>query len=160
MSRGTVQEIWIAPEAGAPMESIPQARAIADTGLEGDRYRAGGSWSPGKDPSERELTLIECEQLEWFEQETGVALPAGQTRRNILTKGIQLNQFVGRRLRIGDVELEGRRLCEPCATLQKRTGLPILPAMVHRAGLNCHIVTSGEIRVGDAIVPMEPMTHG
>ncbi|MCH2152379.1 MAG: MOSC domain-containing protein, partial [Phycisphaerales bacterium] len=80
-----------------------------------------------------------------------IAFPSSQTRRNLLTSGISLNELVGRRLMVGNIELEGLRLCEPCATLQKRTGLPVLPAMVGRSGLNCRIIRGGEIRVGDEI---------
>ncbi|MAT80055.1 MAG: sulfurase [Phycisphaerae bacterium] len=149
-----VLEIWIAPVAGQPMVSREIVQAIAGEGLEGDRYRSAGSWSRDDGKPDQELTLIEIEQLEWFEKETGQVLPPSMTRRNILTRGISLNELVGSRIRIGGVELEGMRLCEPCKTLQERTGLPVLPALVHRAGLNCRIIKTGEIRVGDAIEPM------
>ena len=154
MNAGEVLEIWIAPDAGAEMISRESVQAIAGCGLEGDRYRRSGSWSQDGGKSDQELTLIEKEQLDWFEEDQGVDFPSSQTRRNLLTLGISLNDLVGQRLRIGQVELEGMRLCEPCATLQKRTGLPVLPAMVGRSGLNCRIVRGGEIRVGDSIHPI------
>ena len=151
MSDGRLLEIWIAPEAGAEMISCDSVNAIAGSGLEGDRYRQSGSWSEQGGKPDQELTLIEQEQLIWFEETQGIAFPSSQTRRNLLTSGISLNELVGRRLMVGNIELEGLRLCEPCATLQKRTGLPVLPAMVGRSGLNCRIIRGGEIRVGDEI---------
>ena len=133
------------------MESHSEVQAVAGRGLEGDRYFSGtGSWSNG-DPTEREVTLIESEQLAWFEEKTGQALASSECRRNIITQGIALNELVGVRFHVGEVEVDGLRLCEPCSYLQKKTGLPVLPAMVGRAGLNCRIITDGTIRPGDAI---------
>jgi len=134
------------------MQARESVLAIPGKGLEGDRYcSATGSWSRGENKPDQEVTLIETEQLEWFEQETGQALGAAQSRRNILTKGIELNPLVGRRFHIGDVEVEGMRLCEPCKTLQERTGLDVLPAMIGRSGLNCRILTEGVIRLDDSV---------
>ena len=136
------------------MESKASAQAVAGCGLEGDRYRASGSWSRDGGTPDRELTLIESEQLEWFERETGKPFPSSMSRRNILTQGIALNDLIGSRIHIGSVVLEGIRLCEMCKSLQDGTGLPLLPAMVHRGGLNCRIITGGEIRVGELVEPM------
>ena len=154
MSEGRLLEIWIAPQAGAEMVSCDSVQALAGSGLEGDRYRQSGSWSEEDGKPDQEVTLIEQEQLIWFQETQGLAFPSSETRRNLLTRGISLNELVGRRLKVGVIELEGLRLCEPCATLQKRTGLPVLPAMVGRSGLNCRIVSGGEIRVGDPIQPI------
>ena len=151
---GKVLEIWIAPAAGEPMQSKEAVQAIPGSGLEGDRYRDSGSWSRDGGTPDREITLIESEQLEWYENETGNHFPSNMTRRNILTKSISLNDFVGKKLHIGSVQLEGLRLCEMCKSLQDRCELPLLPAMVHRGGLNCRIISGGEIRVGDSIEPV------
>ena len=149
---GRVLEIWIAPEAGAPMQSKAEVSTAPGRGLEGDRYwKAAGSWSDTEHKPDQELTLIETEQLAWFRETTGQTLTAEQSRRNILTEGIELNPLVGQRFFIGEVEVEGMRLCEPCKTLQERTGLNVLPAMVGRSGLNCRIIGPGEIRCGDPI---------
>jgi len=148
---GRLLEIWTSPAAGKPMESREEVRAVAGKGLEGDRYFSGaGSWSSG-DPAEREMTLIESEQLGWFEENTGQVLASSECRRNLITKGIALNELVGVRFHVGEVEVEGLRLCEPCSYLQEKTGLDVLPAMVGRAGLNCRIVTEGMIRPGDMV---------
>ena len=148
---GRLLEIWTAPAAGEPMESREEVQAFAGKGLEGDRYFNGsGSWTSG-DPAERELTLIESEQLAWFEENTGQVLDPSECRRNLLTRGIALNELVGVRFHVGEVEVEGLRLCEPCAYLQEKTGLDVLPAMVGRSGLNCRIITDGTIRPGDVV---------
>ena len=134
------------------MQSRTSGRALPGRGLEGDRYCiAAGSWSRDENKPDQEVTLIEAEQLAWFLDATGQTLTAEQSRRNILTEGIELNPLVGQRFFIGDVEVEGMRLCEPCKTLQERTGLDVLPAMIGRSGLNCRILNEGEIRLGDHV---------
>jgi MOSC domain-containing protein YiiM len=152
MAKGRILEIWTAPTSGAPMEAQATVHALPGKGLDGDRYcNADGSWSRGQNKPDQEVTLIELEQLAWFERETGTTLTAEQSRRNILTEGIELNPLVGRRFFIGDVEVEGMRLCEPCKTLQERTGLNVLPDMIGRSGLNCRIITDGMIHCGDTV---------
>ncbi len=121
-------------------------------GLEGDRYGLGlGSWVKEIKPGDHELTLIETEQLEWFENETGQRLTHLMSRRNLLTEGVDLNALVGKQFHVGEVAVEGMRLCEPCKTLQEQTGLDILPAMVGRSGLNCRVLTDGVIRLNDPV---------
>ncbi|MDG2095156.1 MAG: MOSC domain-containing protein [Phycisphaerales bacterium] len=141
---GEVLGIWISTETGGDNQPLETVLAVAGEGLVGDRYRRSGK-------PDQEITLIESEQLDWFQQEHGMTFPPAQTRRNILTRDIRLNELVGRRILIGGAVIEGMRLCEPCKTLQERTGLPVLPAMINRGGLNCRIIQGGEIRIGDAI---------
>ena len=75
----------------------------------------------------------------------------GDARRNVVTRGIDLNALVGQEFQIGTVRCIGRRLCEPCSHLQRLTGTALLRPMVHRGGLRADILTSGVVRVGDAI---------
>ena len=80
-----------------------------------------------------------------------VSIEPASTRRNVLTRGIDVNELVGKRFRIGDVECEGVELCEPCAHLESMTQPGAIKALVHRAGLNADILNDGEIRVGDRV---------
>lgn len=153
MWQGIVEAIHIAREAAKPLEAVPEVRAVPGQGLEGDRYfDKAGTYSnhPG---SGREVTLIEAEAIEAVARESGIALAPGASRRNITTRGVPLNHLVGRRFRVGEVLLEGTRLCEPCTHLEGLTQKGILAALVHRGGLRTHILTEGTIRVGDAIRP-------
>ena len=85
------------------------------------------------------------------------ALPLApeDARRNIVTRGVDLNALVGTAFRIGDVECFGQRLCEPCAHLERLTanaGKPgTLRALIHKGGLRADLLSDGEIRVGDEI---------
>jgi MOSC domain-containing protein YiiM len=153
MWQGSVVSIHIAPEAGLPMETVPEARAIAGRGLEGDRYTLGiGSYSNTPGPGGRELTLIETETLEALPA-LGVKLSAAETRRNVATAGVPLNHLVGREFWIGAVRLRGTRLCEPCKYLEGLTQAGAMLALLHRGGLRAQILDDGLIRVGDTIQP-------
>src|SRR6187431_2646233 len=125
-TRGRVEAIHIAPAGEAPMVAVERVRAIEGVGLEGDRYATRtGTWSP--DPRvDRDITLIEAEVVEDLAATDGIHLEPGETRRNVTTRGIRLNDLVGRRFRVGGVVCEGTRLCEPCQHLTDQLGKPIL----------------------------------
>jgi MOSC domain-containing protein YiiM len=145
---GEVVAIYIGPERQLP-EPVDRVEAHAGKGLAGNRYY----WPDGSAPAGNALTLIEAEALAAFTRETGIELTAQASRRNVLTRGIDLNALVGKRFRVGDVECEGVELCEPCSHLASLTHPGVLRGMVHRAGLNADILTDGQIAVGDAVVP-------
>jgi len=151
MWQGSVVSIHITPAAGQPMESVPEARAVAGRGLEGDRYSLGtGYYSDKPGEGGRELTLIETETIEALPA-LGVKLSAAESRRNIATAGVPLNHLVGREFRVGAVRLRGTRLCEPCRYLDGLTQVGAMAALIHRGGLRAKILNDGLIRVGDTI---------
>lgn len=146
---GTVVGIYLGP-AGM----VERARAVAGRGLEGDRYFAGTGFffQPGKHG--QDLTLIEAEALEALANETSIALSPADARRNLVTRGIRLNELVGRRFLVGGVECVGMRLCPPCAHLEELTRPGVLRGLVHRGGLRADIVGCGEIALGAPVVPL------
>jgi hypothetical protein len=149
---GTVEGLAVAPAAEAPMHLLEVAQARAGHGLDGDRYAAGaGTFSSraGRRPG-YDLTLIAAEVLDELAA-AGSTLEFPGTRRNVLTRGIDVNALVGRRFRIGDVLCEGRRLCEPCVHLDRLGGPGILRPLIHRGGLRADILTDGEIHLGAPI---------
>jgi MOSC domain-containing protein YiiM len=149
---GSVEAIHVAAAAGAPVRPVDETRAIAGVGLEGDRYAEGrGHYQDGR--VSRDLTLVEAEAAEALAREHGIALAPGETRRNLTTRGVRLNDLVGRRFWVGDVLCLGTRLCEPCQYLADLTGKPLLRPLVHRGGLRADIVRGGVIRVGDQVRP-------
>ena len=79
---------------------------------------------------------------------------AVETRRNVVTRGIALNHLVGKRFRVGEVLLQGIRLCEPCDHLESLTRPGVRQALLHRGGLRAQILEGGVIRVGDPIAPV------
>jgi MOSC domain-containing protein YiiM len=154
--RGTTVAIAIAEEATGPMHSVDRASALAGRGLDGDRYAAkAGTFTPASDTARGyDLTLIESEVLDQLSLPGGATLDYLDARRNIVTRGVDLNALVGRRFRIGDVECLGRRLCEPCSHLERLTGQGVLRALIHRGGLRADILSDGQIEVGSAIEPV------
>jgi MOSC domain-containing protein YiiM len=144
---GRVEAIFVTPEHGelpAPVESV---RARAGRGLEGNRYY----WEEGDAPPGRAVTLIAAEAIEAVASEGLMSMEAAAMRRNVLTRGIDVNDLVGKRFRIGGVECEGVELCEPCSSLESMTQPGVIKAFVHRAGLNADVLNDGEISVGDSV---------
>src|SRR5437016_5612720 len=147
MFEGKVISINIADAAEAPMQSVDEARAVPGRGLEGDRYfNHAGTFS--KPQPDRELTLIEAEAVDAMKRELDVDYGLGDSRRNIVTRGVPLNHLVGKEFWIGEVKARGLRLCEPCSHLQKLSHEKVLPGLVHRGGLRAQILTEGTICVG------------
>lgn len=149
---GEVISIHITPKAEAPMVAVAEVRAIPGRGLEGDRYyEHTGTYSdtPG---TGRDLTLIESEQIDGIAERDGIRIGPGVSRRNLTTRGIDLNELVDVEFHVGDVKVRGTRLCEPCEYVAGLIGDPAaLKALVHRGGLRCDILSEGTIRVGDPI---------
>jgi MOSC domain-containing protein YiiM len=148
---GHVEHIHIAPAEGAPLKSLSEVEAVSGVGLTGDRYAQAdhdAEYDGGQD-----LTLVEAEALERLAAEDGIQLEPGATRRNLTTRGIALNDLVGKTFWVGGVLAKGIELCEPCNHLQQTIGKPILRPLTHRAGLRAQLLTSGVIRVGDELRP-------
>ena len=147
---GTVTAILVASEAEADVRRVTEAQAEAGRGLAGDRYHAGIGTFSNPHARGHDLTLVEQEVIDDLDG----AFPgyrAEDTRRNLVTAGIALNNLVGWRFRVGDVECLGQRLCEPCAHLDRISVRGSLRPLVHRGGLRADIVTSGRIAVGDPV---------
>jgi MOSC domain-containing protein YiiM len=150
MLAGIVESIYIAPAAKGPTQAVAEVLAVPGVGLEGDRYalKQGTFFKPEPD---FELTLIEAEAVEALRRDYDVELAAGESRRNLVTRGVALNHLVGKEFLVGRVRLRGIRLCEPCDHLQRLTGKQVIKGLRHRGGLRAQILTEGTIHAGDAI---------
>ena len=143
---GVVAALLLAPDAEAPLNRVETATAIAGHGLDGDRYARGAGTFSGSAGTGYELTLVAAETLD------GV-LSWEEARRNVVTRGIDLNALVGRDFTIGPVTCRAQRLAEPCAHLERLTEPGIMRPLVHRAGIRADILVGGQIAVGDRIAP-------
>jgi MOSC domain-containing protein YiiM len=132
------------------MVLVEQAAVTAGHGLAGDRYFDGRGTFSNRHAAGVDLTLIEAEALDQLVLPAGRLAPE-EARRNVVTRGIDLNALVGARFSIGEVECLGRRLCEPCAHLQRLTRPGTLRGLVHRGGLRADVLRDGVIHVGDAV---------
>jgi hypothetical protein len=145
---GVVEGIFVAPAAGQRMASLSSVRALVGRGLDGDRHVLGAGTFPS-DVAGSALTLIAAEVVESFTP----SLSADEHRRNLVTRGIDLNALVGCRFDVGKVPCRGARLCEPCAVLDRYSERTLLRPLVHRGGLRADILADGEIGVGDQVRP-------
>jgi MOSC domain-containing protein YiiM len=152
-----IEAICIASAANADMQSLVAAAAIAGAGLAGDRYLEGTGFYSARptDPGAREVTLFEAETLDWLRSEHGIELSSAEHRRNLTTRGIRLDDLLGRQFRVGDVLLEGVKDCPPCDHLEGIVGKPVLKPLVNRGGLRARVVEGGTIRVGDSIAAVD-----
>ena len=132
------------------MKSVAEIEAVKGVGLIGDRKaNHTGTWN--EEHVGREVTLVEAESLEMLARDHAIELGPGGTRRNITTRGVRLNDLVGKTFRVGDVVMTGVKLCEPCEHLQAMVGRPVIKPLTHKAGLRAMLLGSGVIRVGDAV---------
>ena len=136
---GVVERIHVSPEKHELPKAVETVEVTAE-GVRGDRYFGA-----------RNLTLIDAEALEGLLEDTGIELSAAESRRQVLTRGVRLNDLVGRRFSVGEVECVGEEWCEPCSHLQAMTQPGVLRGLVHRAGLRADIVSGGRIAVGDMV---------
>ena len=142
---GVVEALVVAPAAEAPSEQVREAVLVPGRGLEGDRYAVGaGTFASGRPGSA--LTLVDADVLESLGRDV-------DHRRNVVVRGTDLNALVGREFTLGEVLCRGRRLCEPCAHLDRLNDGGVLRPLVHRGGLRADIVSAGTVRVGDRLTP-------
>lgn len=147
---GHVEGIYVSPEKGMLPEPVESVRAVAGRGLEGNRYFYDADAPPG-----RAITLIAAEAVEAMEREHGISIEPRESRRNVVTRGVDVNDLVGKRFRVGDVECQGVELCEPCASLERMTKPGVIKGLLHRGGLNADILSDGPIKIGDAVVAVD-----
>jgi hypothetical protein len=154
MFDGQLLAIQVADAAAAPMRPLEAAEAVVGQGLIGDRYAAcNGKYPPDAEGNvlpKREVTLIEAETLAAIIRETGATFSHADTRRNLLTADVPLNHLVGKSFSIGEVELRGVELCDPCSYLEAMHP-GIMKPLIHRGGLRARIVRGGTLHIGDVI---------
>ncbi len=146
---GHVEEILVFAEPTGPGVAVEAVQATPGRGLEGDRYWAGTGSMGGTERPGMQVTLVAAEDLE------DLGIPATVARRNLVTRGVDLDALIGREFRAGGAVLVGRRRCEPCAHLQRLSpDLPVLRPLVHRGGLRADVIAGGVLRPGDALEPL------
>ena len=141
-----VFKLGIAANNNQPITEVDSIDVLANKGIVGDRH-----FHEFNDPY-NQLTLIESENIDEYNIKFGLDIPYINFRRNIVTKGIQLNDLIGKKLKVGSVELEGIELCRPCRHLTEMLDQKnILKEFMRKGGLRCQILSSSKITVGDKI---------
>jgi MOSC domain-containing protein YiiM len=155
MTTRTVIGIYIARDHGEETFLVQEVHAVPGKGIEGDRYFGDLQHQGVLKKNDRELTLIEAEAIEAMIADDGINISFDKCRRNIITRGVKLNNLVEHHFMVGDVKLRGIRLCEPCQYLANRTNPRVLSSMIHRGGLRAQILSEGIIHINDIITSLE-----
>ena len=141
-----VFKIGITINNNKPINEVSSINVLANQGIIGDRH-----FKQFNDPY-NQLTLIESENIDNYNIKHGINIPYIDFRRNIITKGIKLNDLVGKKILVGNVKVEGIDLCRPCRHLTEVLGQDnILKEFLRRGGLRCHVLSSSAIKIGDKI---------
>ena len=141
-----VFKLGITKDNNKQIEEVSSIEVLANKGVVGDRH-----FDEYNDPY-NQLTLIEAENIDYYNTKYGLDIPYIDFRRNVVTKGIQLNDLIGKRIKIGNVEVEGVDLCRPCRHLTEVLNQDnILKEFLRRGGLRCQILTSSQININDDI---------
>jgi MOSC domain-containing protein YiiM len=153
-----LEEIYVVGTKAMPLQAVDQAVVVEGAGIEGDRYAARqGTFTKEQEEGDsgRHVTLIEAEAIEAALGEFGDDFREGRSRRNLVTRGIPLNDLVNHRLQIGEVILRGDRSCPPCEHLSRLTATDSRKSLNNRGGLRTTVIKGGVIRVGDQIKVLE-----
>ncbi len=153
--QGRIHSMYIAESANTTPIQKNSVQLEANKGIIGDRYYTGtGTFSEklGDKPL-KQITLIEKEAVDAFNQQFNTRLAYPDLRRNIITEGIRLNPLLGETFQLGEVTLKGIRLCEPCPHLAEVLLPELLPGLVGQGGLRCQILNDGSLYKGDVFSP-------
>ena len=142
-----VFKLGITEKNNQQIDEVKSIDVLANKGIVGDRH-----FKEFNDPY-NQLSLIESENIDYYNIKYGLDIPYIEFRRNVITKGIQLNDLVGKKFMVGEVELEGIDLCRPCRHLTEVLNQDnVLKEFLRKGGLRCQILSSSTIKVGDKII--------
>ena len=141
-----VLKLGITLNSNQPIQEKSSIEVHANKGIEGDRH-----FKDFNDPY-NQISLIESENIDDYNIRFGLNIPYIEFRRNVITKGIKLNDLVGKKIKVGNVELEAIDLCRPCRHLSEMLNQNnIIKEFLRKGGLRCQILSSSNIKVGDKI---------
>jgi MOSC domain-containing protein YiiM len=146
MTKSKVYKIGIAKNDNQKIDNVESIEVVKDKGIVGDRH-----FQEFNDPY-NQLSLIESENIDYYNNKYKLNIPYIDFRRNIVTKGIELNDLIGKKIQIGDVLIEGIDLCRPCRHLSEKLNQDnIIKEFLRRGGLRCRILSSSNININDEI---------
>ena len=141
-----VYKLGISNKNNQQIKEVNSIDVIANQGVVGDRH-----FKEFNDPY-NQLSLIESESIDYYNIKYGLNIPYLDFRRNIITKGVRLNDLVSKKILVGNLEVEGIDLCRPCRHLTEVIGQDnILKEFLRRGGLRCQVLSSSSIKIGDKI---------
>tara|TARA_Y100000780_G_scaffold88109_1_gene79999 strand:+ start:362 stop:850 length:489 start_codon:yes stop_codon:yes gene_type:complete len=156
IATGIVVALFTVDRRAAPMKKVEQLYALAGRGIEGDRYFLGtGTYSKSPEPG-RQVTLIKSEVLESLKNKLEINVKPEESRRNILTQGIEINDLIGTEFYVGTVRLRAHRITQPCLYLEKLLDQPgLYKELWDNGGISCEILSDGVIKERDIITALQ-----
>ena len=146
MMKSKVYKIGITKNDNQKIDNVESIEVVKDKGVVGDRH-----FQEFNDPY-NQISLIESENIDYYNNKYKLNIPYIDFRRNIVTKGIELNNLIGKKIQIGDVLIEGIDLCRPCRHLSEKLNQDnIIKEFLRRGGLRCRILSSSNININDEI---------
>ena len=143
---GKVLEIGITNMKGDIIQSVKHVEVVKGKGIQNDRKFQDNN------KKDRQITLIEIENINHFNNISKKNFPAVEFRRNIITESVKLNELVGKEFNVGNIKLKAHDLCRPCLYLQNKLDVNnFVKEFLYKGGIRCEILTSGKIAVGDII---------
>ena len=128
------------------LQETKEINLIAGKGVVGDRH-----FKDYNDPL-NQLSIIESENIDEYNLKYQLNIPYLNFRRNIVTRGIKLNDLVGKKISVGSVKLEVLDLCRPCRHLSEKLGRnDIIKEFLRKGGIRCQIMNDGKISLSDQI---------
>ena len=139
-------KIGITKKNNHEIQEVNKIKILSGKGIIGDRY------FHEYNDEKKQITLIESENIDYYNKKYKKNIPYLEFRRNIVTLDIELNDLIGKVLKINNTELEAIDLCRPCRHLEEILGCDnIIKEFLRKGGLRCQIINSGEINTGDKI---------
>ncbi len=141
-----VYKICLTKKSGEDMLEVNSVKVIAKKGIINDRY-----FDENND-KDIQITLIEKENIDYYNQISNTNIPYINFRRNIITSGIKLNDLINKEILIGNTRIKAHRLCDPCKYLQdKLMQKSLVKNFLNRGGLRCEVLNDGKITINDEI---------
>ena len=142
-----VVQIGIHKSKGDKVRAVDTVEAIKGKGLVNNKHF--------KENNEKksQITLIEIENINYYNNISKTQIPSINFRRNIITSGIKLNELLDKKFYIGKVRVIAHDLCRPCKYLQESLQQKnVVKEFLYTGGLRCEILSSGKICVDDQII--------
>ena len=139
-------KIGVGKKNSEKIDETREAEVLLGKGIVGDRHFDDSKGRKGQ------ITLIEKENIDYYNQRYNTQIPYTDFRRNIVTQGIELNSLVNREIEIGNIKILPYELCRPCLHLEQMLNAKdIIKEFLKKGGLRCEVLVSGKIKVGDKI---------
>ena len=113
---------------------------VAGKGIVGDRFYEY------KENYKGQVTFFEAATWEGVKEEFALPeLSPSAFRRNIVVRGMDLEELIGKRYSLGDLEFEGTQEAAPCYWMDEACAPGVEEFLKGQGGLRCRILKGGSL---------------